>query len=112
MELINWNDFQKIDIRIGTITKAEVFIGARNPAYKLWIDLGDELGIKKSSAQITENYSVDGLVGKQVQCIVNFPKKQIGHFMSEVLVTGYTDGKGHIVLASVVTALPNGAKLH
>jgi tRNA-binding protein len=95
--MINWNDFEKVDIRVGTITKVEDFPEARIPAYKLLVDLG-ELGIKKSSAQITELYKKKDLLGKQVLCVTNFPKKQIGNFMSEVLTTGFVLDTKKVVL--------------
>ncbi|GAA5033290.1 tRNA-binding protein [Marivirga lumbricoides] len=112
MNTINWADFQKIDIRIGTIVKTEPFPEAKKPAYKVWVDLGEEVGLKKTSAQITVNYTLEQLIGRQVQCVINFPKKQIGNFMSEVLITGYEDENGNIVLASVEQEVPNGAKLY
>ncbi|WP_373493165.1 tRNA-binding protein [Aquiflexum sp.] len=111
MQTIDFIDFQRIDIRIGTIVKVENFEKARNPAYKLWVDLGD-LGVKKSSAQITDLYTSDTLIGKQVICVCNFAPRQIADFMSEVLVTGFDNGKGQIILATSDTMAPNGAKLH
>ena len=110
MTTISWSDFEKVEIRIGTIIQAQEFPEARNPAYKVWVDLG-ELGTKKSSAQITDHYNVDELLGKQVICICNFPAKQIGSFMSEVLVTGFPDANGNVVLATTDKNVPNGAKL-
>ena len=110
-DMITWNDFEKVDLRIGTIVEAKPYPEARKPAYKLCIDFGSEIGIKKSSAQITVNYSLEDLNNKQVVCVVNFPPKQIGKFISEVLVTGFADADGNIVLTSVNHELPNGAKL-
>ncbi|EOW9678176.1 tRNA-binding protein [Vibrio parahaemolyticus] len=111
MEHIEWSDFQKIDIRVGTIIDVEDFPEARRPAYKLKVDLGSELGIKKSSAQITALYSKEDLLGKQVLAVVNFAPKQIGPIMSECLVTGLHRPDGSVVLSTVDMKLPNGAKL-
>jgi tRNA-binding protein len=111
MQTIDFIDFQRIDFRIGTIIRVEKFDKARKPAYKLWVDLG-ELGIKKSSAQITDLYTTDMLIGKQVICVCNFAPKQIADFMSEVLVTGFDDGKRQVILATSDKLAPNGAKLH
>jgi tRNA-binding protein len=111
MQTIDFSDFQRIELRVGTIERCEVFKKAKKPSFKLWINLG-ELGIKKSSAQITQVYQPDGLLGKQVICVCNFPPKQIADFMSEVLVTGFTNSEGFVVLATVDQSVPNGAKLH
>lgn len=111
MQTIDYTDFLRIELKIGTIIRAEYFEKARKPAYKIWVDLGD-LGVKKSSAQITDHYTVESLIGKQVLCVCNFSPKQIADFISEVLVTGFSDNEGKIVLASVDQPVPNGARLH
>ncbi|SBS30668.1 tRNA-binding protein YgjH [Marinomonas aquimarina] len=111
MNHIEWSDFQKVDMRVGTIVEVEDFPEARRPAYRLKVDFGSELGVKKSSAQITDLYAKEDLLGKQVLAVVNFPAKQIGPFMSECLVTGLHRPDGAVVLASVDMALPNGSKL-
>jgi tRNA-binding protein len=109
MNTINWYDFEKVDMRIGTVLSAEIFEEARKPAYKLSIDFG-ELGIKKSSAQITDRYTIKDLIGKQVVAVINFPPKQIANLMSECLVIGGLNEAG-VSLLSVDHTLPNGTKI-
>jgi tRNA-binding protein len=108
---ISWKDFERIELRAGTIVSAEAFPEARVPAYRLVVDFGPNIGNKKSSAQITDLYAVDDLVGRQVIAVVNFPPKQIGPFMSECLVTGFHRADGSVVLASIDSQVPDGAKL-
>ena len=109
---ISFDDFQKIDVRIGTIVEAQPFPEARRPAIKLWVDLGADIGVKKSSAQITKHYDPDHLVGKQVAAVVNFPPRQIGKFMSEILVLGFPDAEGEVVLVTADLPVPNGGRLY
>ena len=108
---ITFDDFQRVDIRVGTIVAAEPFPEARKPAIKMKIDFGAPLGVKKSSAQIVAHYAPEGLVGRQIMAVVNFPPRQIGPFMSEVLTLGFTDPDGAIVLAAIDKPVPNGARL-
>ena len=108
---ISYDEFDKVDIRIGTVTKAEPFPEARKPAYKLTIDFGPVIGVKKSSAQVTKHYALGELVGRQVAAVVNFPPRQIGPVMSEVLCLGFPDADGEVVLLSVDRAAPDGGKL-
>ena len=111
-DMISFDEFLAVDVRVGTILKAEEFPEARKPAYKLQIDFGDEIGVKKSSAQITSHYSIDELVGRQVMAVVNFPPRQIGPFMSEVLTLGVPDGDDEVVLLSPTKGVPNGGRLY
>ncbi len=111
MKEITWNEFEQVDLRIGTIVEVKDFPEAKKPAYKLLIDLGDDIGIKKSSAQITTHYSKEELLGKQVLCVVNFPPRQIGPFMSEVLTTGFIQADGSVILAVPERKVVNGLRL-
>jgi tRNA-binding protein len=108
---ITYDDFRKVDIRVGTIVAAEPYPEARRPAFKLSVDFGPEIGIKRSSAQITKHYSLDHLVGRQVAAVVNFPPKQIGKFMSEVLVLGFPDAGNEVVMIVPDRNIPNGGRL-
>ena len=110
MAHLTWDDFARIDLRAGTIVDVQPFDEAKKPSLKIWVDLGD-CGIKKSSAQITHHYSREQLLGQQVLCVVNFPPKQIANFISEVLITGFADYHGHVVLATTERSVPNGARL-
>lgn len=109
---IGWDDFARVDIRAGTITRAEPFPEARKPAIRLWVDFGPGLGEKRSSAQITRHYDPAGLVGRQVLAVVNFPPRQIGKVMSEVLVLGLPDADGEVVLIGPDQPVPNGGRMY
>lgn len=109
---ITYDDFARIDVRVGTVVEAQPFPEARRPAIKLWVDLGPEIGVKKTSAQITAHYEPALLVGKQVAAVVNFPPRQIGKFMSEILVLGFPDADGEVVLVTPDLPVPNGGRLY
>ncbi|MDH3390105.1 MAG: tRNA-binding protein [Gammaproteobacteria bacterium] len=111
MQTIDWSDFEKVELRVGTIIEVQEFPEARKPAYKLRIDFGDEIGIRKSSAQITDLYQAQELVGRQIVAVVNFPPKQIGPMRSECLVTGFHREDGAVVLARPDSDVPDGARL-
>ena len=110
-DTISFDDFARVDIRVGTVTHAEPFPEAKKPAIKLWVDYGTEIGVKKSSAQITTHYTPEALIGRQVLAVVNFPPRQIGPFMSEALVLGLHDANGKVVLIGPDHTVPNGEKL-
>lgn len=112
MAEISFDDFLKVDIRVGRVTRAEPYPEARKPAIKLWVDFGAELGEKKSSAQITAHYDPEALIGRQVLAVVNFPPRQIGKVLSEVLVLGLSDADGAVVLIGPDTDVPEGGRLH
>jgi tRNA-binding protein len=108
----SFDDFLKIDVRVGTVVDVQAFPEARKPAWKLWIDFGPEIGIKKTSAQVTVHYTREALLGRQVAAVVNFPPRQIGPFISEVLTLGYPDAEGAVVLIQPSLPVPNGGRLH
>lgn len=110
-ETITWQDFERVELRAGTIIEVNDFPKARKPSYKLLIDLGEEIGIKRSSAQITKLYTKEELLGKQVICVTNFPPRQIADFMSEVLTTGFILADGEVVLSQIERKVPNGSRL-
>ncbi len=110
-ETITWQDFEKVELRAGTIIDVNDFPKARKPSYKLLIDLGDEIGIKRSSAQITKLYTKEELLGRQVICVTNFPPRQIADFMSEVLTTGFILDEGEVILSQIERKVPNGSRL-
>ena len=111
METITWQEFEKVELRAGTIIEVSDFPKARKPSYKLLIDLGEEIGIKRSSAQITKLYTKEALLGRQVLCVTNFPPRQIADFMSEVLTTGFILDDGEVVLSQIERKIPNGSRL-
>ena len=111
MSEISFDDFLKVDIRVGTIVRVEPFPEARSPSYKLFVDFGPDIGERKTSAQITEHYTPKDIVGKQVAAVINFPKKQIGKFMSEILVLGFPDDAGAVVLVEPNRKVANGGRL-
>jgi tRNA-binding protein len=109
---ITFDEFLKVDIRVGTVIRAEPYPEARQPAFKLWVDFGPEIGERKTSAQITRHYDADGIVGKQVVAVTNFPPKQIGKFMSEILVLGTPDEDGEVVLLAPDRKVPDGGRMY
>lgn len=111
MNTVTWQEFESVELRVGTIIRVEDFPEARKPAYKLWVDFGGDIGVKKSSAQITVHYKKDELIGKQIVWVVNFPPKQVGPFVSEFLCTGFYREDGSVILAIPEREVQNGAKL-
>jgi tRNA-binding protein len=108
---LSFADFLKVDVRVGTVVRAGPYPEARRPAFKLWVDFGPDLGVKKTSAQITRHYRLEDLPGRQVAAVVNFPPKQIGKFMSEILVLGFPDADGEVVMIAPDRPVPNGGRL-
>ena len=111
MSEISFDDFQRVDVRVGTVVDAQSFPEARRPAIKLWVDFGEAIGVRKTSAQLTVYYTPEQLVGRQVAAVVNFPPKQVGKFMSEILVLGFPDADGAVVLLNIDKPVPNGGRL-
>lgn len=111
MNTIDWSDFERVELRVGTVIDVQPFPEARKPAWKVWVDFGPELGVRKSSAQITRHYAREDLLGRQVVGVVNFPPRQIGPFRSEFLLTGFVDADGGVVIAVPERPVPNGARL-
>lgn len=111
MSIISWDDFEKIDIRVGTITEVKDFPQARKPAYQIWIDFGTEIGVKRSSAQITAHYTKEELLSRQVIAVINFPPKQIGGFLSECLILGIYDGNNDVILLQPERKVEDGWKI-
>ncbi|MBI96042.1 tRNA-binding protein [bacterium] len=110
--LINWSDFTKVELTAGTIVDVQDFAEARNPSYKIWVNFGEEIGTRKSSAQVTKLYTKEELIGKQIIGVTNFPPKQVGPFMSEFLVTGFVLEDGEVVLSTTDKKIPNGTRLY
>lgn len=110
-ETIEFGDFARVDVRVGTVVRAEPYPEARRPAIKVWVDFGADIGERKTSAQLTRHYTTETLVGRQVAAVVNFPAKQIGKFMSEILVLGFPDAEGEVVLVTPDQSIPNGGRL-
>ena len=110
--LINWSDFTKLELIAGTIVDVQDFVEVRNPSYKIWVNFGEEIGIRKSSAQVTKLYTKEELFGKQIIGVTNFPPKQVGPFMSEFLVTGFVLEDGEVVLSTTDKKIPNGTRLY
>ncbi|MES2379916.1 MAG: tRNA-binding protein [Bacteroidota bacterium] len=111
MNTITWTDFEKVALHVGTIIQVEDFPEAKKPAYKIWVDFGEKIGVKKTSAQVTFHYTKQDLLGKQIVGVINFEPKQIANFISEFLLTGFADENGHIIITAVDKPTPNGSKL-
>ena len=111
-QIIEFEDFARIDIRVGTVVRTEPFPEARVPAIKVWVDFGERLGERKTSAQLTQHYTPDSLIGRQIAAVINFPPKQIGKFMSEILILGFPDADGAVVLIAPDQHIPNGGRLY